>query len=127
MNFELKNGSTIESLQDTCGWKGDRSKHICFLQSLVPEVFVDLKLKWYQKIYIKIIHKMFNLKKIKTTIRVRKCSCLNCGKKIKPSILYVPSRGCGKPFIEMARMLRTLCCSNRCFYDYWIKLWNRGE
>lgn len=60
---------------------------------------------------------------IKLTVWFKKCSCLNCDKKIKYPKFYVASRASGKPIIGMARVVRHLCCSDECFCEYWIKLW----
>lgn len=120
MKIEFKNSSKLEVISDKTG-KQPNYIHTWFLSYPLLEIFTDLK--WYQKIYMKIIRRISNIKKLKLTVWLKKCSCLNCGKKIKCPRFYVASRACGKPIIEMARVVRHLCCSNECFCEYWIKLW----
>lgn len=117
MKIEFKNGSKLEVISDKTS-KRPAYIHTWLLSYPLLEIFTDLK--WYQKIYMKIICRISN---IKPTLWLKKCSCLNCGKKIKYPKFYVASRACGKPIIEMARSVRYLCCSNECFYEYWRKLW----
>lgn len=121
MKIEFKNCSKLEAISDKAKAKRPTYIHTWFLSYPPLEIFSDLK--WYKKIFLKIIRKISNIKKQKPTAWIKKCSCLNCGKKIKCPRFYVASRACGKPIIEMARVVRYLCCSNECFHEYWIKLW----
>ena len=114
MKIEFKNGSKLEVISDKTG-KRPAYIHTWLLSYPLLEMFTDLK--WYQKIYMKIISN------IKSTVWFKKCSCLNCGKKIKYPKFYVASRASGKSIIGMARVVRHLCCSDKCFYECWRKLW----
>lgn len=120
MKIEFKNGSKLEVISDKIG-KRPTYIHTWFLSYPLLEIFDDLK--WCQKKYMKIIRRISNIKKSKPIVWLKKCSCLNCGKKIKYPRFYAASRACGKPIIEMARAVQHLCCSNECFREYWIKLW----
>ena len=120
MKIEFKNGSKLEVISDKTG-KRPTYIHTWLLSYPLLEIFTDLK--WYQKIYMKIICRISNIKKSKSILCLEKCSCLNCGKKIKYPKFYVASCTHSKPIIEMARAVRHLCCSNECFCEYWRKLW----
>lgn len=49
----------------------------------------------------------------------KKRVCINCGKKFKDKqYYYKPCRGSAKPGLELLRHIRTVCCSDKCFYDF---------
>lgn len=44
--------------------------------------------------------------------------CIYCGKRIKNNYYFMPSRGSNNLIKDFDIMIRFLCCSDKCFYNY---------
>lgn len=89
-----------------------------FIKDFLPDMWDSLHL--YQKAFIILSCKFSELR--------NRRKCINCGKKFgdKP-YCFVISRDYGKPLTQTAKFMRTLCCSDKCFHEYWEKLLDKAE
>lgn len=129
MKIKFKNGSELKVISSDVNTRPAETltyyqKYpIDFVKDLFPDVWNNLY--WYQKAFVSSVIKPQNLKERFVTLIPKQRVCINCGKNFKGrNHYYKPRRGSGKTVTEMAGFTRTMCCSDRCFNEYWNKIWN---